>query len=266
MTTRSAVTKDFPRTRIPSTPDSEPPTSAGFAARLDGAGLAELVQMECMRGGRRIVRVTSEGRTGYLFFDKGQVVHATAAGRVGENAALWVLSWKNGTFEAAVQPWPLRLTIHSSWQSLILTAAQREDEAARSLRNESSEVVSLATHGLEPANELEMITPEETPAVDIPDEVEQSTSDPEVVRAVRLDTEGNVLSHVGTVGDFADVSAYAVRLSGLIGEALGLEGFQGIECASEEHSFLAFLDDDTIVALEAKAGADIDQYRKRAGL
>lgn len=265
MTARSAVTTDFPRTRIPSTPDSEPPTSAGFAARLDGAGLAELVQMECMRGGRRIVRVTSEGRTGYLFFDKGQVVHATAAGRVGESAALWVLSWKTGTFEAAVQPWPLRLTIHSSWQSLILTAAQREDEAARGPRSESSEVVSLASHGLEPANEFEMIAPEETPAVDTP-ETEHSTSDPEVVRAVRLDTEGNVLSHVGTVGDFADIAAYAVRLSGLIGDALGLEGFQGIECVSEDHSFLAFLDEETIVALEAKAGADIDQYRKRAGL
>lgn len=95
---------------------------------------------------------------------------------------------------------------------------------------------------------------------------EANSHDPEVERAVRMDAEGNVLSHVGAVGEFADISAYAVRLSVLIGEALGLEGFQGIECTSEEHSFMAFWDDDTIVALEAKAGADIDQYRKRAGL
>ncbi|HSC86871.1 MAG TPA: DUF4388 domain-containing protein [Polyangiaceae bacterium] len=258
---------DFPRTSFP---ESEPPTSTGFAARLEGASLAELIQIECLRGVRRIIRVTSEGRIGYLFFDQGQVVHATAAGRVGDSAAMWLLSWKNGTFEATEQPWPLRTTIQSSWQNLLLTAAHREDEEARESLPDSSEVIAAAKVGVSDASgeftrasaapASETHAPEEMPVT------EANSTDPEVLRAVRMDAEGNVLSHVGVVGEFADISAYAVRLSVLIGEALGLEGFQGIECTSDEHSFLAFWDDDTIVALEAKAGADIDQYRKRAGL
>ncbi len=290
MTAGTAVTPDFPRTRLSSTPDSEAPGSAGFAVRLEGASLVELIQMECMRGMRRIIRVTSQGRVGYLFFDQGQVMHATAAGRIGESAAMWLLSWKNGTFETADQPWPLRTTIHCNWQKLVLTAAQREDEASRDSRPESGEMPVGAkltavpdvserfsgAHANQPANETGAAVPgsdapgsdstEETHEVASPDDREQQPTDPEVLRAVRLDADGNVLSHVGAVGEFADISAYAVRLSALIGEALGLEGFQGIECVSEEKSFLAFWDDDTIVALEAKAGADIDQYRKRAGL
>ncbi len=272
MTAGIPVKSEIPR---PNRSPSAQSTAAGFAARLDGASLADLVQLECMRGTRRVIRVTSEGRFGYLYFDQGQVVHATTAGRFGENAALTILSWKTGTFEACEHTWPVRGSIHVPHQSLVMRAAQQEDEARRGVAPESSGAesgisrVPASVREVTPANEVR-----EGDAAPQHEEHAMPTTGaggvkPKngVLRAVRLDREGNVLSHVGpALGDFADAASYTLRLCSLIGESLGLEDFVGLECGATEHAFLAFWDKETIVAMEAPASADIDAYRKRAGL
>ena len=59
------------------TPGVKPGASAvGFRAKLAGVSLWDLVQMECMAGSRLVVLVTGEGGIGYLYFDRGQIVHA----------------------------------------------------------------------------------------------------------------------------------------------------------------------------------------------
>ncbi len=286
-----AVKPDIPR---PSRPPTDASPASGFAARLDGASLADLVQIECMRGVRRVIRVTSEGRFGYLYFDQGHVVHATSAGRVGESAALWILSWKAGTFEACEQVWPVRHTIQTPVQSLVLRAAQHEDEARRSVTVESASTsegsgispVPAVVRAVPPANEVTSSEAAETPPLgasrllDSPASERKGFEDPTVtsnrevskhkagvLRAVRLDGDGNVLSHVGpALGDFADVASYTLRLCTLIGESLGLDDFMGIESTSADKTFLAFWDKETVVALEAQPNADIDTYKKRGGL
>src|SRR5688572_26723600 len=108
----------IPLSAAPESP-SQPPATApsaggapgGFAVRLDGASLADLIQMECMRGTRRVIRVSSHQGTGYLFFDRGQLLHATTGAQSGDAAALSILGWSNGTYEASEQPWPVRTTI-----------------------------------------------------------------------------------------------------------------------------------------------------------
>jgi hypothetical protein len=268
-----AVKPDVPRPAR-SVPAGTP--SGGFAARLDGASLADLVQIECMRGVKRVIRVTSEARYGFLYFDQGQVVHAATAGRVGESAALFILGWKTGTFEACEQVWPVRHTIHTTCQALVLRAAQQEDEAKRDAEREEPEGTSEAS-GISPvpARVREMAPANEVAEPRLPEPEEQVVAESSqvpkskagVLRAVRLDRDGNVLSHVGpALGDFADVASYTLRLCSLIGESLGLENFMGLECTSAEKSFLAFWDKETVVALEAQAQADIESYKKRAGL
>jgi len=97
---------------------------SGFQARIKGANLADLVQMECLAGSRRVVRVTSGDQVGYLFFRSGQLVHALARSLVGEAAALEMLGWDEGTFEPGERDWPARDSIPCNWQSLLLRAAQ----------------------------------------------------------------------------------------------------------------------------------------------
>jgi hypothetical protein len=100
----------------------------GFSAQLRGASLWDLIQMECLARSHRVVQVVGEGGVGYLYFDRGQVVHATTAQRTGEAAALEILDWTNGSFQSCERSWPAQATIRTSHEGLILQAAQLRDE------------------------------------------------------------------------------------------------------------------------------------------
>jgi len=247
--------------------------------RLEGASLADLIQMECMRGTRRVIRVSSQHGIGYLFFDRGQLLHATTGTVTGDPAVLSILGWSHGTYEASEQPWPVRTTVESSWQNLLLLSAQQADESAREDVPDSSEIVSSPK-----PREVVVTTPRSiapglrvspSPAISIepPPSTESRPAMPEptpaktgIIRAVRIDDSGNVVSNLGTLGEFADLSSYAVHMCKLIGDSLGLEGFQGIECTARDRTFLAFVDQETVVAIETEPGASIDKYRRKAGL
>ncbi len=108
-----------------------PPASRGFSAQLRGASLWDLVQIECLSRSRRSMQVVGEGGVGYLYFDRGRVVHATTAQAVGEAAALEILAWTNGSFQASDRPWPEQPSIQTALEGLLLRAAQLRDEAAR---------------------------------------------------------------------------------------------------------------------------------------
>src|SRR5687768_4124473 len=55
------------------TPEGRAP---GFAAQFDHTSLWDLVQFECLRRSQRILRITSRGQVGFLYFRGGQIVHA----------------------------------------------------------------------------------------------------------------------------------------------------------------------------------------------
>src|SRR6478735_7419826 len=90
---------------------------SGFQGQIRGASLADLVQMECLAGSRRIARVTSANTSGYLYFRGGAVVHASARTLIGEAAAMEILKWNEGTFEPVEREWPVKETISANWQS-----------------------------------------------------------------------------------------------------------------------------------------------------
>lgn len=108
----------------------------GFRASLNDATLADLVQMKCLSGSRGAYRVTSQGSVGFLFFDGGGIQHAIAADAVGEAAALEILSWQRGTFEPCDAPWPATPTVGTTWQNLLMRAAQARDESGRHVVSE----------------------------------------------------------------------------------------------------------------------------------
>lgn len=134
----------------------------GFSAQLRGASLWDLVQMECLARSHRSVQVVGEGGVGYLYFDRGQIVHATTAQRSGEAAALEILDWTNGSFQSCERPWPTQATIRTSHEGLILQAAQLRDE-----RSAGSNLVAFPARGvagdeLDRYEELELTELDET--------------------------------------------------------------------------------------------------------
>jgi hypothetical protein len=241
---------------------------SGFRASLHGASLADLVQMECLSGRERVIRVSSGSEVGYLFFRGGQIVHAISHRSIGEAAALEILRWDNGTFEPCSAGWPDRDSIGSNWQNLILLAAQHRDESGRhNLVAFPGVRHGVASRSLSPP-------PSVAPKSGSPPlEASVGSSEPaasilaQVRAAVRIDQGGNVVSAKGNASELAQIAAYAARLAELIGDGLGMQGLLSVEVARQRSRTLIYKEKSgNTFALSAAADADLSQVRERLGL
>jgi hypothetical protein len=231
---------------------------SGFQARIKGANLADLVQMECLAGSKRAVRVTSGELVGYLFFRGGNVVHALARSLIGEAAALEMLGWDEGTFDPAERDWPSKDTITCNWQSLLLRAAQARDEKL------AGSVVVLHADGRAksrpaPAPAGESIEFDVTPI-----QVAGHTLRSEDFQLfLRMNRDGGILVNQGGSHEFADIAAYALRLAQLIGDGLGIERFVAMECTFKEgRCFIVVEDSGDVVALKPHPKTDAGSLRE----
>jgi hypothetical protein len=266
-----------------------PEPAVGFHAKLEGASLWDLVQMECLARSHLVVEVTGEGGVGYLYFDGGRVVHASTARQRGEAAALEILGWTHGTFQASNRSWPSGgPTIHVTHESLLLNAAKRRDD------QRASNLVAFPARGVEAAidealeESLEMmeIGEGQDPDDQAPDD-DDVTRPGGTVRAaalpsaasarvevpadfpimVRLSSAGTVIRNKGGTEELAEAASYAHRLAQLTGELLGLEEFVALECISSEGRYLLFGEGEgEVVLLRPRADLNLQPLRDRLGL
>ncbi len=231
---------------------------SGFQARIKGANLADLVQMECLAGSRRVVRVTSGDQVGYLFFRTGHLVHALARSLIGEAAALEMLGWDEGTFDPAERDWPARDSIACSWQSLLLRAAQARDE------KDAGSVVVLHADGRPKSKPPPLPIGENIQFEVTPIQVAGHTLRSEDFQVfLRMNRDGGVLASHGSSQEFADIAAYALRLAQLIGDGLGIERFVAMECTFKEgRCFLVLEDSGELVALKPRTNTDTSSLRE----
>jgi hypothetical protein len=236
---------------------------SGFRANLHGASLADLVQMECLAGRERVIRVSSGGEVGYLFFRGGQIVHAVSRRGIGETAALEILRWNDGTFEACSAGWPDRDSIGSNWQNLLLLSAQHRDESGRHNL--------VAFPGARAAAQRSPSPPAAAPAVSRSEaSVNGESSSPllaQVRAAVRIDPAGNVVGSKGDAEELTQVAAYAARLAELVGDGLGMQGLVSVEVTQQRSRTLIYKEKTgNTFALSAAPEADLSQVRERLGL
>lgn len=259
----------------------ETPATRGFSAHLKSASLWDLVQIECLSRSRRSMQVVGEGGVGYLYFDRGRIVHATSGQTSGEPAALEILSWTNGSFQSCDRPWPEEASITASLEALLLRAAQLRDESA------ASNLVAFpgrtsAGAGDQAVQELEIIEPETEPEVE--GEMRGSNTDdaitgvkehralrPEIAGdftvVMRLAPTGAIISNRGGSEEMAETVAYVQRLLQLTGELLGLGELSAMECTFVEGRCLIFADSaDETVALRPRSDGNLQPLRERLGL
>jgi hypothetical protein len=233
----------------------------GFRVSLEGATLPDFVQMECLAQSNRVFRITSGHRIGYLFFSKGQMVHALSGDHVGEPAALEVLKWRDGSVEPCSVGWPDAPTIRSTWQNLLMLAAQARDESGR------HKLVSLPVNrGTTQRSDPNKLAKREDASMNAPPS-SQSLSLAQFQAFVRLDTQGNIVSAKGDSEQLAPVAAYTARLAELIGNMLGMEGFTSLECnVSNERVFIHRERSGNLVALKVPIDAEVGTLRERFGV
>ncbi len=257
---------------------ADEPGTGGFSARLQGASLWDLVQMECLARTHRAVRVTNGAQTGVLFFDAGRVIHAETALAFGETAAMEILSWQSGSFDPCQSAWPRSPTITTATEGLLLKAAQGRDEGRR-----SSNLVAFPGRGGAlatvngPGSESPLLVDDKDwesevtrpagPSIGLGFDANRRDSGAviDLPIAARVAPNGTIIEAVDD--DLADAVAYAGRLAGLIGELLGLEGFRALECASKDERVVIYTEEDGgLVAGRVPAAADVSILRERLGL
>jgi len=230
---------------------------AGFDGQLHCASLADLIQLQCSNRARVGVVVRSKTREGQLFFDNGQMVHAVAGRLVGEDAVFDMLDWNTGTFSESSEPWPTKSTITSSWQQVLLLAAQRRDEGQPAFAGTSTarlvavkRVASSAQNG--PTSDIvdaqwEAIQRDAERANGASARSKDSVFQLDnglnaVISAARFDDAGNLLEMRGDAHGLVALAVYLRRFADLVGECAGQEGFRSFECRCGGTDLALFVD------------------------
>ena len=107
---------------------SSKPESEKFQGTLSDLHIADIIQLKCMSGATAAIEFTGPADAkAKVFFEHGQVRHATAPDKEGITAFNEIVAWKGGTIsEIAAGSSPR--TINLDWQVLLMEAVRKVDE------------------------------------------------------------------------------------------------------------------------------------------
>ena len=120
----------------------------GFQGTVVNVSLLELVQLFCSGQKEVKIRVHSPYGDGIICIAGGQITHAKTADNEGEVAFYTIMSWDKGEFSS--QPLDAQMkgtvTIHKSWEQLLLEAAKISDERKIPKKQEDELIVAYCNN------------------------------------------------------------------------------------------------------------------------
>ena len=100
-----------------------------FQGTLSDLHMADIIQLKCMSGTTAAIEFTSpRDEKGRIYFENGQVRHATAPGKEGIDAFNEIVQWKGGRISEVAATAPAN-TISQDWQLLLMEGMRQMDEA-----------------------------------------------------------------------------------------------------------------------------------------
>ena len=106
------------------------PDSEKFQGTLSDLHLADIIQLKCMSGSSAALQFTGpQGEKARVYFESGQVRHATAPGKEGVAAFNEIVNWKGGQISEVSGAAQSSRTIDLDWQILLMEAVRKIDEA-----------------------------------------------------------------------------------------------------------------------------------------
>lgn len=106
------------------------PDSENFQGTLSDLHLADIIQLKCMSGSSAALQFTGpQGEKSRVYFENGQVRHATAPGKEGVAAFNEIVNWKGGQISEVTGAAQSPRTIDVDWQILLVEAVRKIDEA-----------------------------------------------------------------------------------------------------------------------------------------
>ena len=105
------------------------PESEKFQGTLSDLHIADIIQLKCMSGATATLEFTGpHGEKARVFFEDGQVRHATAPGKVGIPAFNEIVNWRGGMISEVSGVTDIPKTIDLDWQILLMEAVRNLDE------------------------------------------------------------------------------------------------------------------------------------------
>lgn len=105
----------------------------GFTGTIQNFKLLDVIQMGCLSGSSRTIKVsTSDGQEGIIVLKDGKVVHASYGDMEGEEAFYEIVRWKKGKIEVEEDVPDIR-TITERWETLLLEGIRRSEESSASV-------------------------------------------------------------------------------------------------------------------------------------
>ncbi len=113
------------------------PAETGDAERFQGTlsdlHIADIIQLKCISGATSMLEFTGpRGEKARVYFENGQVRHATAPGMEGLAAFNEIVDWKGGMISEVAVPPGMPRTIELDWQVLLMEAVRKIDESRHS--------------------------------------------------------------------------------------------------------------------------------------
>jgi hypothetical protein len=220
--------------------------SRGFEGVIRGATLPDLIQMECLAGTTRAVRVDRGDRVGHIFFAGGQVVHAEVDHLRGEPALVELIGWPDGRFSIEQGLTPYERTISCSWESLLIAAAHSHDETRPHADPEPSQSTMTTMPNIHSLALREVF------------------DDPEVRSAAHFTNDGSLVEGKGEAAEeLHGAFSYVVQLASLVGEALGAENLREIQIGGADSRALCLVLPEETVAMVTSSKANLNAIAKK---
>jgi CheY-like chemotaxis protein len=106
----------------------------GVSGTVDSIALTSLLQMINLEKKSLIVKIEDKAREGFLYFNKGEIVHAEYLELEGEEAAFRLIKMKKGRFSLLKWGKKVKKTIKIPFMVLLMNAMKVEDEDTNKFR------------------------------------------------------------------------------------------------------------------------------------
>jgi DNA-binding response OmpR family regulator len=101
-----------------------------FQGTLSDLHIADIIQLKCISGATSMLEFTGpRGEKARVYFENGQIRHATAPGKEGLAAFNQIVDWKGGVISEVPVPRGTPHTIDLEWQVLLMEAVREIDES-----------------------------------------------------------------------------------------------------------------------------------------
>lgn len=219
----------------------------GFQGTIGSLPLVDLLQVWSMNGFSGQVVVTSQGRTGHVYYVDGGVIHAEYDELMGEAALRKIVTWPTGAFELNPNTVTLHRTIQKGLSHLLLEAHQDLDEERRGL-------ASAPAAGRPPAPSAA------APVAPRSAVLEQIRAIPGVTQVVRFGKDGRPAADSGPGGEALAAKGLYVFLThaAAVSEAFGLHDLAFAAVRGARESFVVVHSAGQFLCAAATQDAQLD--------